>query len=136
MSATLTTTVITATTPESASLVVLAGDPVKEARIDEPYRYAHLLATFSKVKYPVLQPFEHVDPSSRALKHANPRSFLDNAKTVEMTPEFGLDVRGCNLAELTPDQKDQLALEVARRGVVVFREQQDFIDRGASFYTV
>ncbi|KAJ6581044.1 hypothetical protein B0H19DRAFT_1369481 [Mycena capillaripes] len=106
-----------------------------EDNTDEPYRYAHLLATFSKVKYPALQPFEHIDAGSRALKHPDPRSFLANSNAIEMTPEFGLDVRGCNPAELTHDQKDQLALEVARRGVVVFRDQQDFIGRGAGFYT-
>jgi sulfonate dioxygenase len=102
---------------------------------EEPYKYAHLMPVYSKDKYPPLEPFEHVDAGSRALTHANPRSFLDAAKVVELTPEFGSDVRGVNLAELTPDQKDELALEVARRGVVVFRDQMDFIDRGPGFYT-
>ncbi|KAJ7066934.1 hypothetical protein C8F01DRAFT_1341068 [Mycena amicta] len=104
---------------------------------EEPYRYAHLLQTWSTQKYPPLQPFDHVDAGSRALKHSDPRSFLDgaNCKVTETTPEFGSEVRGLNLATLSPDQKDQLALEVARRGVVVFREQQDFIDRGPAFYT-
>ncbi|KAF7357011.1 TauD-domain-containing protein [Mycena venus] len=116
MSATVTVTALPSTVVEPASLHLIAGDTKKE-------------------EYPALQPFEHVDAGSRALHHPNPRSFLANSNVVEMTPEFGLDVRGCNLAELNPDQKDQLALEVARRGVVVFREQQDFIDRGAGFYT-
>ncbi|KAJ6605808.1 TauD-domain-containing protein [Mycena sp. CBHHK59/15] len=99
-----------------------------------PYKYAHLLPVYSKDKYPPLELFEHVDPGLRALKHANPRSFLDAGSVVELTPDFGSDVRGVNLAALSPDEKDQLALEVARRGVVVFRDQQDFIDRGPGFY--
>jgi len=112
----------------------VSGDKKKETE-QEPYRYAHLMPVYSKDKYPPLTPFEHVDPGSRALKHPNPRSFLDSANVVELTPSFGSDVRGVNLATLSPDEKDQLSLEVARRGVVVFRDQQDFIDRGAEFYT-
>ncbi|KAJ7065255.1 hypothetical protein C8F01DRAFT_1124921 [Mycena amicta] len=107
----------------------------KEEQEQEPYKYAHLMPVYSTTKYPPLEYFEYVDPGSRALKHSNPRSFLDGAEVVELTPEFGSDIRGCNLATLTSDQKDQLALEVARRGVVVFRDQLDFIDRGPAFYT-
>ncbi|KAJ7355758.1 hypothetical protein DFH08DRAFT_803705 [Mycena albidolilacea] len=66
---------------------------------------------YSQVKYPALQPFEHVGAGFRALKHPGPRSFLANSSAIEMSPEFGLDVRGCNLAELTAEHKDQLALE-------------------------
>ncbi|KAF8142304.1 TauD-domain-containing protein [Mycena galopus ATCC 62051] len=137
MSATVTVSSLPSAAVGPTSLHLIASDAKKEDAVvvEEPYRYAHLLATFSQVKYPALQPFEHVDAGSRALKHPNPRSFLENSSAIEMTPEFGLDVRGCSLAGLTPDQKDQLALEVARRGVVVFRGQQDFIDRGPGFYT-
>ncbi|KAJ6620521.1 hypothetical protein B0H10DRAFT_2216028 [Mycena sp. CBHHK59/15] len=115
MSMTIKTT--TATT-EPASSIALNGDTKKDSAkaTEDPYRYAHLMQTC-------------------ALSHPNPCSFLDSAHVVEMTPEFGSDVRGCNLAELSSDQKDQLTLEVARRGVVVFRDQQDFIDHGAKFYT-
>ncbi|KAJ6580640.1 hypothetical protein B0H19DRAFT_1207008 [Mycena capillaripes] len=100
---------------------MLNGDHKKDASkaSKEPYRYAHLLQTWSTQKYPPLQPFTHTDAGSRALAHPNPRSFLDSANVVEMTPDFGSDVRGCNIAELTSDQKDQLALEVMRRGVIV-----------------
>ncbi|KAJ6561115.1 hypothetical protein DFH09DRAFT_1083091 [Mycena vulgaris] len=127
---------ITSTLTEPISSILLNGDAKKESEnTEEPYRYAHLMPVYSKDKYPPLKPFEHVDAGSRALSHPNPRSFLDKADVVELTPWLGSDVRGCNLAELTPDQKDELALEVARRGVLVFRDQQDFIDRGPGFYT-
>lgn len=153
MSATATVSILPSAAAEPASLHLIAEDAKKEEAVvtEEPYRYAHLLATYSQVKYPALQPFEHVDAGFRALKHPDPRSFLANSSAIEMSPEFGLDVRGCNLAELTAEHTDQLALEVrkiysirhwhddatqvARRGVVVFRDQQDFIDRGAGFYT-
>ncbi|KAJ7035544.1 TauD-domain-containing protein [Mycena alexandri] len=131
MSETLTTTVVEPVTS------FLNGTAKKEpaSTEEEPYRYAHLMPVYSNDKYPPLEYFEHIDAGSRALKHPNPRSFLDNANVVELTPELGSDVRGVNLATLSSDQKDQLALEVARRGVIVFRDQQDFIDRGAGFYT-
>lgn len=120
-------------------------------KTQEPYRYAHLLPVFPPDKYPPLTPFTHVDAGSRALNHPNPRAFLDKAEVIELTPKFGSDIRGVNLAELNPDAMDELALEVyqslltlfreficalqvARRGVVVFRGQQDFFDRGPEFY--
>ncbi|KAL1952225.1 hypothetical protein VTO73DRAFT_1374 [Trametes versicolor] len=109
------------------------ADPTNQ---QEPYKYAHLLPVFPKDEhYPPLTPFEHVDPGSRALSHPNPRAFLENATSVDdITPRLGTEVRGVNLAELDNAGRDQLALEVARRGLVVFRDQQDFIDRGPDFY--
>ncbi|RDX56228.1 TauD-domain-containing protein [Lentinus brumalis] len=103
---------------------------------EEPYKYAQFLPVFPKDEhYPPLTPFEHVDPGLRALSHPNQRAFLDNATSViEITPRLGLEVRGVNLAQLDNDGRDQLALEVARRGLVVFRDQQEFLDRGAEFY--
>jgi len=101
----------------------------------QPYRYAHLFPVFSADRYPPLTPFEHTDPGHRALSHSNPRSFLDGADSVvEMTPSLGTEVRGVNLSNLDSTGRDQLALEVARRGLVVFRDQQEFIDRGPEFY--
>ncbi|KAI5124407.1 hypothetical protein M0805_008291 [Coniferiporia weirii] len=105
------------------------------AQSDEPYRYAALLPVFSNERYPPLEPFEHIDPGHRALSHPNPRSFLDSATSVhELTPYLGTEVHGVNLATLTSDERDQVALEVARRGLVVFRGQEDFINRGGEFY--
>jgi sulfonate dioxygenase len=101
----------------------------------EEYRYSNLLPVFSQDQYPALTPFQHTDPGHRALNHPNPRSFLDNATSVvELTPSLGTEVHGINLRNLDSDARDQLALEVARRGLVVFRDQQDFIDAGPDFY--
>ncbi|KAG5648242.1 hypothetical protein DXG03_006200 [Asterophora parasitica] len=126
----------TTTELAQAALATLSLRPVEEQdkKQEEPYRYAHLLPHFSQDHYPPLTPFDHVDPGQRALSHANPRSFLDSASVVELTPNLGSEVRGVNLAELNADARDQLALEVARRGLVVFKDQQDFIDRGPEFY--
>nr|GAT43652.1 predicted protein [Mycena chlorophos] len=112
--------------------LVLKSDPVTTT---DDYRYANYLPHFSQDRYPPLEPFEHIDPGLRALAHPNPRAFLDNATSVvELTPRLGTEVRGVNLAELDADALDELALETARRGLLVFRDQQDFIDRGPDFY--
>ncbi|KAG2023608.1 alpha-ketoglutarate-dependent taurine dioxygenase [Coprinopsis cinerea AmutBmut pab1-1] len=140
MSTTTTVTESSAPTAEFETLRIRAqGQPQpqqeSQSSNEEPYKYAHLLPHFSKDKYPPLEPYEHVDPGLRALSHPNPRSFLDNATSVfEITPYLGTEVSGVNLADLDSDGRDQLALEVARRGLMVFRDQQDFIDRGPEFY--
>ncbi|KIY50630.1 TauD-domain-containing protein [Fistulina hepatica ATCC 64428] len=105
-------------------------------KTDEPeYKYAHLLPTFPEKTYPILENFEHFDPGHRALKHANPRAFLERASSVvELTPNLGTEVKGLSLASLTSDERDELALEVARRGLMVFRDQEEFIDKGPEFY--
>jgi sulfonate dioxygenase len=38
-----------------------------------------------------------------------------------MIPDIGTEVRGVQLSQLTYQQKDQLALYAAERGIVVFR---------------
>ncbi|KAI0336168.1 TauD-domain-containing protein [Cubamyces sp. BRFM 1775] len=112
------------------------SDQSEETKKNEPYKYAHLLPVFPKDEhYPPLTPFEHVDPGLRALSHPNPRSFLDNATSViDITPRLGSEIRGVSLAALDNAGRDQLALEVARRGLLVFRDQGDFIDGGIDFY--
>jgi len=83
---------------------------------EEPYKYAHLLPHFSPDKYPPLIPFEHVDPGHRALKHADPRAFLnDAASVIALTPNLGTEVRGIRLTDLDSDGRDQLALETIGR---------------------
>jgi sulfonate dioxygenase len=131
----------------------IEAENLKEELIS--YRYAHLLPRLSPITYPPLTAFEHTDPGLRALGHSNPRSFLDPATAMELTPNLGTEVRGMNLAKLDSGDRDQLALEVnfslhswsypycvthacrcqvARRGLLVFRDQQEFIDRGPDFY--
>ncbi|KAF8807287.1 alpha-ketoglutarate-dependent sulfonate dioxygenase [Phlegmacium glaucopus] len=129
-----TTSTVAKTSQPAATKPSLTLRPVPAGQ-ESTYRYAHLLPHFSADHYPPLTPFEHVDPGSRALSHVNPRAFLDNATSVrELTPYLGTEVTGVNLAELDSAGRDQLALEVAKRGLVVFKDQQDFIDRGPEFY--
>jgi len=90
---------------------------------------------FDATKYPPLEPFEHVDPGHRALKHENPVSFLNKATFVqEITPVIGTEVHGVDLLDLNSDERYQVALAVARRKVMVFRDQERFIDSGVGSY--
>lgn len=80
------------------------------------YPYAHLLPTFDhSLSIPLFTPFKHIDPAQRALVHLNPRSFLDGAKVIHLTPGFGSEVHDLNLAHLDDNGRDQLALEVLLR---------------------
>lgn len=46
-----------------------------------------------------------------------------------IAPTIGTEIRGLQLSALTAEQRDELALLIAERGVVVFRDQ-DFKDIG------
>lgn len=141
----------TQTTTQTEATLTLRADGSKG---DDTYKYSHLLPYFSKDTYPPLSPFQHVDPALRALEHPDPRSFLNSAiSVVELTPNLGTEVRGVSLKDLDSNGRDQLALEVnnllhsdhsatlkcverqvARRGLMVFRDQSDFIDQGPEAY--
>ncbi|EKM60786.1 uncharacterized protein PHACADRAFT_246914 [Phanerochaete carnosa HHB-10118-sp] len=125
-------TTSTVTAHETSGSIKVKAEEKQE---QTEYKYAHLLPTFPKDEhYPPLEPFEHVDPGHRALQHPNPRQFLENAKVSQLTPPAGEEIRGVNLATLTNDERDELALEVAKRKVLVLRDQQDFIERGPDFW--
>lgn len=47
----------------------------------------------------------------------------------QLTPRIGTEIKGLQLSQLTDAQKNELALLIAERGVVVFRDQ-DFKDIG------
>lgn len=122
MSTTTTTTISTEKISETPTLTLRSTDadaakdksnsPAADST-QQPYRYEALLPVFNSVRYPPLEPFQHVDPGFRALEHPNPRSFLDNATSLdELTPHLGTEIRGVNLVNLTNDERDQLALEV------------------------
>jgi taurine dioxygenase/sulfonate dioxygenase len=103
-------------------------------------QYPHYLPVYDHgEKYPPLEPFTHVDHG----KDADP-SFKDllteGSKIQKLTPTIGSEVTGIQLSKLTPAGKDQLALLVAQRKVVAFRNQdladlpiQDALDFGGYF---
>ncbi|GMK56195.1 hypothetical protein CspeluHIS016_0300350 [Cutaneotrichosporon spelunceum] len=98
-------------------------------RPDSEYPYQGLLPTWDTKKYPPLTAFEHTDPGLGAKRHRDRRAFLAHAHTDidDLTPDFGTEVSGLQLTELDTVGREQLALYVAERGVVVFRDQ-DFVE--------
>ncbi|KAG0166119.1 hypothetical protein DFQ28_009011 [Apophysomyces sp. BC1034] len=77
---------------------------------------------FPETKYPELEHFEHKDVGLKA--DPKKASLYDNAEKIfDVTPHIGTEVHGIQLSQLTDQQKDDLALLVAERGVVFFRKQ-------------
>lgn len=124
-----TTTTTTTTLPAIQTLHLRGEGPVpkpqwwqttESAKRGEPYPYARYLPTWdASTKYPPLEPFEHVDPGLQALKHGEPRAFLRDAQIEDLTPDFASEVSGIQLDKLDKVGREQLALYVAQRGVVV-----------------
>ncbi|GME69863.1 unnamed protein product [[Candida] boidinii] len=89
----------------------------------------------SNQKYPKLLPFKHVD---RALfgdaEYENLFKAADGEiNHREITPKLGTEVKsGIQLSKLDDKAKNDLALLVAKRGVVVFRNQ-DLKEKGPAF---
>lgn len=83
---------------------------------------------------PHLELFDLVDPGSRTLAHEKPNAFLANVVVSDWTPSFGSDTRGVDLVTLNAVSCDQLALYVARRGVIAFKDQGDFLNVSAERY--
>ncbi|KAI8344679.1 hypothetical protein BC941DRAFT_409339 [Chlamydoabsidia padenii] len=83
-------------------------------------------------KYPELEPFEHKDRGLRG--DPKKASLYDNAtKIFDVTPHIGTEIHGIQLSQLTETQKDDLALLVAERGVLIFRDQDINVDQGLEF---
>jgi sulfonate dioxygenase len=93
----------------------------------EEYKYKDFLPYSTLTSEPTLSPYEHFDVASRA-DPAKKSLFEAIPSRKDMTPNIGTEVRGIQLSQLTAQQRDKLALYVAERGLVVFRDQ-DFVDQ-------
>ncbi|KAK6463757.1 Fe(II)-dependent sulfonate/alpha-ketoglutarate dioxygenase-like protein [Scheffersomyces coipomensis] len=97
-------------------------------------KYPEFLPTWDPTqKYPPLKFFKHEDPGRRADPNF-PNLFPKDSdfKVKRITPKLGSEVRGVQLSQLDDQGKDELALLIAQRGVVVFRDQ-DFASKGPEF---
>lgn len=84
-------------------------------------------------KYEPLKFFRHQDPGLRAdPSFPNLLPSHGDYVTKKVTPKLGTEIRGIQLSELNSQGKDELALLVAQRGVVIFRDQ-DFASKGPRF---
>ncbi|KAK5116079.1 hypothetical protein LTR85_009361 [Meristemomyces frigidus] len=90
-----------------------------------PAAYPHYLPYWDDVTYPPLEPFEAIEHG----KDADPSfpNLLGNADVTDVTANIGAEVKGVQLSKLNKAGKDELALFVAQKKVVAFRDQ-DFAD--------
>lgn len=96
------------------------------------YKYGAYLPVYDETtKFPPLQSVEFNDRglvAKREKPNLLPSDSLD-VQTTKITPVIGTEIRGLQLSQLNNVQKDELALLIAERGVVIFRDQ-DFKDIG------
>ncbi|GAB7355927.1 hypothetical protein MBLNU459_g6569t1 [Dothideomycetes sp. NU459] len=123
---------------EGISLASDTGNPVKRptkpltyepgrtiAGSHEAYAYKDLLPAFPNVKWDALKPVSYYDRGIEGDKGF--RNLLSNATAIQdYNPKIGTEVSGIDLARLTDPQKDDLARLIATRGVVFFRDQDNF----------
>jgi sulfonate dioxygenase len=60
--------------------------------------------------------------------------FWEELKVTSLTPALGDEIDGVDLTKFDSDSKDQLALQVARRGVLVFRNQEQFLSKDKDWF--
>jgi sulfonate dioxygenase len=120
-----------------------AFDPAQHSSVSHPrhygfnsnipqYKYDRYLPVYDETtKFPPTEPFEFVERGIKADKNKPHLLKPHNSKleVTKLTPRVGTEIKGLQLSELTDVQKDELALLIAERGVVVFRGQ-DFKDIG------
>ncbi|KAG6828617.1 hypothetical protein H0H92_007262 [Tricholoma furcatifolium] len=90
---------------------------------DSGYQWAEFKPIFPKLDW---EPLTEVSVTERGL-HADPsKQSLFNAaqKVRHLTPTIGTEILGLDLRQLSDSQKDELALLIAERGVVFFRDQE------------
>ncbi|KAF9565351.1 alpha-ketoglutarate-dependent sulfonate dioxygenase [Agrocybe pediades] len=90
---------------------------------DAGYKYADYKPSFPNVSWEPLKEIEVVD---RGL-HADPAKaslFSTASRVKHLTPAIGTEIEGIDLRQLSDTQKDELALLIAERGVVFFRDQE------------
>jgi len=125
------------TAPTAPTLVLRAEHEAALPAAQAPRRGAAFLPTLTPPTHllPPLTEFTHDDPGRRALNSANPRAIFEapGVTSSDITPVTGRIYDGIRLDELDGPGRDQVALEVARRGVVAFRGQR-FTERGPEWY--
>lgn len=97
---------------EKAGIDLSQGYPYKPARplyLDDVYR----IRDYER---------QHIDPGTRADPEKK-ALFGAAKKIVHLTRHIGTEIVGLQLKDLTDQQKDELALLIAERSVVFFRDQ-------------
>ena len=131
----------TAPTSLEKNEVILSYDinlPYKEPSASEHEHaksrteYPDYLPNFDKAWYNKLPEFEYHDPALRADK-TKPNLLLPGIKSRDITPKMGTILIGVNLGNLNDAARDELALLIVERKIIVLRDQRDFLQSGPQF---
>ncbi|KAI8575242.1 hypothetical protein K450DRAFT_262771 [Umbelopsis ramanniana AG] len=117
--------------PNTESVEVITEQFEKKLNLKE-LAHKGRYVIYPTTKYPDYEAFEHVDPGHKG--DPAKKALLDPATAViELTPHIGTEIHGLQLHELNEQQKNDLALLVAERGVVFFRKQEIDVYQGREF---
>ncbi|EAU87552.1 alpha-ketoglutarate-dependent taurine dioxygenase [Coprinopsis cinerea okayama7 len=115
--------------PASAAIEQLKAKIKENGSLPNGPAYPGYLPHFDvNEKWGPTELFEHVEPGLRADK-AKPNLLTANTKLKHLSPYLGTEVEGVQISQLSKEGLDELALFVAERKVVIFRNQ-DFKDLG------
>lgn len=97
--------------------------PIADGEVDT-YEYKQYKPVYPEVNWEPLKPMENmVDRGT--LADPSKKNFLSAAsKVTNVMPAIGTKVEGVDLRHLTNAQKDELALLIAERSVVIFEDQE------------
>ncbi|KAF4552772.1 Alpha-ketoglutarate-dependent sulfonate dioxygenase-like protein 1 [Elsinoe fawcettii] len=109
---------------QSAATTNYDGE-LKGANGHAPAKYPLYLPVWEPTVYPPLELFEHYEHGKDA--DASFPNLLKGAKVDDLCANIGAEVKGVQLSKLSTAGKDELALFVAQKKVVAFRDQ-DFAD--------
>jgi sulfonate dioxygenase len=101
----------------------------EKVKLETSTPYPFYLPSFDKIWFDPLPEFPFTDPALRADKSF--RSLLaPSATTTHITPKMGTILRGVEISGLSDAAKDELALLVSQRKVVVLPDQECFLKAG------
>ena len=110
----------------SANIVYV---PVKDRASNTRTEFPHYLPFWDEAFYDDPTEFEYHDPALRAAKDM-PNLLGAGVKVRDISPRMGTIITGLDLTGLSDATKDELALLVVQRKVVVLRDQLAFLQAG------
>ena len=94
--------------------------------------YPDYLPNFDNVWHGELEEFEFSDPALRA-HGRKPNVLHEGVSMRDVTPKMGTILTGVKLEKLSDAAKDELALLISERKIVVLRDQRPFLQTGPQF---
>ncbi|KAJ7101564.1 alpha-ketoglutarate-dependent taurine dioxygenase [Mycena belliarum] len=125
-------TTTTTTMTEEAVITYDINLPYHDASLEKSVvKHAQYTPTWNKIWFDPLPSFEFTDPALRADREKS--NLLTPAVSVDnITPKMGTILQNLQLTQLSDKAKDELALFISERKVVVFPDQ-DFLEAGLEY---